>query len=805
MFPLLTFTHSSHLIPLAPYGGKSLFNPPIEARGLHVRISADVVYEIIVESFDFITLTVINNNNMPDIVPATLDDDLKALLRSLSEPDANASELITPKYLHDLEAALTPSSAPDSQSLGLLCLSKIVDVADRAGGTANEKSERIKQIFDPIVANAAASLSEVAQDPGLLVPPTALLAALAPLAPGAVVALVTQPLGVDKDSKVASDIDPLGLLLEFAELPSALQPALAALLSALAGTKAGREVVRTRAIDWVTAASDADIKVAEGDTQVLCAVTLSKLGREDPVVGEKEEDRETREGNDEQAEGQLAKTLSAHIVSSAKTASSSALLPTLEGLSVLSTRPFIRDMLASEKTFLEALISLSPVPQAAGGSLPVTPRSSMVSLDDNAAAPVSAALCYGLVTIFTNLTMRKPVLSDEDQQMARLRQMAIQGKKVQEKDDPHESDESAQARTNKLMAAGVVSALRGIVRAESPRVRAALGRLCLDLVDDKAQRVPFIRDGGFKVLAIVLRDMKDTEEKLPAAQALAKLVISTPPQLLFPAPHQTNALNALSPLYLLLVHPKSTLLQKFEALMSLTNLATINPEFGARIVDAKVVPPDIDAEFRGAGRETSVSVVSRVEELLLDENTLVRRAATELVCNLASTEVGFKYFSGETTQGTEQKGDARAAARLGVLLLLADVDDMPTRQAASGALAILTESSVACKALLSGGGITTSRKRTPWERIADLFAPGGLLSSDEKLEVVSNLAPDEGLAHRGAVIVLNLATYAREENEDELKKGREILAAPLRIAVERIDDSGLLEILKEAIKTLQRE
>jgi len=750
---------------------------------------------------------------MPTIVP---DDELKTVLKDLSAPGADAAKIVTAGRVRSLACALEPTSPTESQSLGLLCLSKIVDVCERAGGSKDEQATRIKSVFDPLVADAAASLAAASQDPGLLVPATTLLAALAPLSPAGTVALLTQPLGIDKTGKDA-DLDPLALLLEFAELPSPLQPALAALLSGLAGTKTGREVVRDRALEWVSAAAE-NGKGVEGDTQVLCSVALSKLGREEPVIGEKDEERQAKEEASEETEAGLARTLAKHVVASASDPSASAILPTLEGLSVLSTRPFIRDILADDIKFLKALLSLSPVPQAVGGSLPVTPRSSMVSLDETATAPVSTALCYGISTILSNLSMRKPVLSEHDEQMARLRRMAIAGKQVPDRVDPHESNEAAAARTKKLVAAGVVSALRGLVRAESTRVRESLGRLCVDLVEDKDLRAPFIRDGGVRVLMTVLRDLKDTDDKLPAAQALAKLTISTPPQLLFQPPFQTNALNALGPMYLLLTHPKSSLLQKFEALMALTNLASIDPQFGARIVDAKVTPPVVESEFRGAGRTSEpVAVIARVEELMLDDNTLVRRAATELVCNLVTAESGYRYFSGEATHQEGQK-DTRAATRLGVLLLLSDVDDMPTRLAASGALAVLTESPVACAALLSGGGITTSRKRTPWQRIGDLFAPGGTLAgADEeeegggKIETISNLPPDAGLAHRGAVIVTNLAQYAREEDEEELKKGKETLGATLLEAARALvpantrpspETMGVVQALVQAQKAL---
>lgn len=714
--------------------------------------------------------------SMPSTTSKKQEDELKTLLRRLADDkDVTA---VKPDVVRSLALAFGPSASHTLQSLATLCLAKIADVTK-----GPEQGKTVSGLLNPLIGDAIVS---DASDPATFVPAVLLLATLAPLAPEGVVSLLTHPLGVDKEQPTASDMDALNVLLEFAELPSPLQPALATLLSALAGTKAGREVVRSTALTWITMASES--KDVYGDTRVLCTVALSKLGGVQPEVGETEDQRLARAESGKADLSKQARTLAQHVVS---TEDISSLLPTLEGLSVLSTHPGVRDVLASDPPFLKALFALSPVPQATGGSLPVTPRTSVGSFDDSALAPVDAAICFGLATIISNLVMRKPVLSQHDQQMERLRRMAISGKTKAEAehDDPAESDAAVSARCTKLVAAGVVPALSGIVRAESARVREALGQICLGLVEDKPNRAIFIRDGGFRALTITLR-----APTLPAAQALAKLVISTPPNLLFPPPHQINALNALSPLYMLLINPDSTLLQQFESLMALTNLASIDGGIGERIVTAKVSQ---DSLFKGKGRDSETSVIHKIEELLLDDNKLVQRAATELVCNLVNSEAGFNHFA-----------EGRSKSGLGVLLLLSDVDDLPTRLAASGALASLTESDSACAALLSGAGI--SSERGIWERVGDLFSS----RDEEGLEVVlSSPTLDIGLVHRGAFIVLNLLKYASEHAEEEMKKAKETgLDEKLEGAIKScvVDgkpapgvDMGLVQALIEALKLVR--
>ncbi|KAF1817274.1 ARM repeat-containing protein [Eremomyces bilateralis CBS 781.70] len=68
--------------------------------------------------------------------------------------------------------------------------------------------------------------------------------------------------------------------------------------------------------------------------------------------------------------------------------------------------------------------------------------------------------------------------------------------------------------------------------------------------------------------------------------------------------------------------------------------------------------------------------------LLFNPQPLLVRAATELVCNLMASSVGVALF-------VDDSRDART--RLRVIIALTDADDLPTRMAAGGALAMITE------------------------------------------------------------------------------------------------------------------
>ncbi|WVQ78822.1 hypothetical protein IAT38_000913 [Cryptococcus sp. DSM 104549] len=727
--------------------------------------------------------------------PQPDENALQALLAALSKNPSLSIDDITL-----LASALLPSSPRSTHALAYLCLSKFFEGAS----ASSDVIKRATDTFLPYLRSVLApSIKEIEKDEEATevdaepcVPPACLLAAVYPLAPEVATALLTEKLG---------EVDTLAILLEVGELPSPLQPAFAELLVQAAGTPSGRDLVQSRAVEWLRGGVDYE---ATGELGVLCAVALSKLGRAPPQPKEGERAVELDVEDDDEA---LCKKMMAHIQST--TTFSPTVLSTIEGLSVLSLRPHNKALLASSPAFLKALVALAPVPGRRGGSLPVTPRASM-DLEPKLEA-VETSLCYGLTIVLVNLTSQKIVLSEQEQNMVKLRAMAASANRgggaappAKEDEDPElMTDEEVQKRVKAVLAAGVTTALSGLVRGESRLVREALGRLCVNLVEERADRLGFVRDGGYKVLSVVIRDLltmakpsapagkregeKKGEKKgeksdeppidiLPPLQALAKLVITTPPTLLFPPPHLTTSLNALTPLYHLLTHPSSRLIQRFEALMALTNLASIDPSLAQKIVQDSITPFSDGGSgmFTSTSSSTSARIVVRVEELVLDDNTLVRRAAVQLVCNLCSSIAGFDYFSGESSE----RDSARARSRLQILLVMTCSDDLPTRLAAGGALAVLTESQIACQVLLKGDPATmSSTPRSVWHRVLGMLAAVEHIdeSTGESIEIISSAGPEKpnrDMVYRGVIVILNLVSYVYAlEGEEKAKAVKQLV------------------------------
>lgn len=722
----------------------------------------------------------------------TREKELKALLDSFTTSKSPA-KAPSAKEIKSLAESLVPDQPRAEHALAYLSLSKIISSQAQSGTSSNDLAvngvEYITEVFGSFTNDL---------DPLAFIPFTALVASLFPLDPQSAQSLLTHQISITTE-KDAGD-DPLAVLLEAAELPSALQSVVADMLAQAAGTKVGRELIRSRAEEWLRGAVGLEGKP---ELAAVCAVALSKLNGEVVPGQEGQQDTDIVEMCDKMVEAVKTSAV-------ATTATKSS----LEGLAVISTRPAIRQRLADDSNFLKSLVSLSPIPRQKGGSLPITPRAS-IDLDLEA-EPADTALCYGITTILVNITNPKPILSAEDEQAAKLRAMAISGKRNTTdaaQDDPLESEEAVRERVTCAIRAGGIRALTGLVRADSQVVKAGLGKLCLNLVEDQGNRMEFIRDGGFKALSTVIRDLlptSDTSQQatsnetkvlalIPASQALAKLVITTPPHLLFPPPVSTTSLNALTPLYHLLCDSSSSLLQRFEALMALTNIATIEPSIATRLVQATFTPIEREGDtmWRATGRETKIRIFHRIEECLTNDNTLVRRAATELLCNLMSCEAGYLEYTATA--------NARSASRLRLMLILTGSDDLATRLAAGGAIATITESPEACATLLN------DKERSAWSRVISYLEYQDEEEDEDGnvIPVISSLPPDEASIYRAAIILYNLVTYVtgleeklKKEEMERIKKDG-VQEALMRVLRSKVGNETL-EPIVECLKLLKR-
>ncbi|XP_075015711.1 protein unc-45 homolog A isoform X3 [Calonectris borealis] len=274
---------------------------------------------------------------------------------------------------------------------------------------------------------------------------------------------------------------------------------------------------------------------------------------------------------------------------------------------------------------------------------------------------------------------------------------------------PKDKPDFVKRRVRKLLTAGVVSALTCMVKSENPALtnscRELISRVFLALVEEAEDRGGVVAQGGGK--ALIPLSLEGTEVgQTKAAQALAKITITSNPEMAFPGERIYEVVRPL----VSLLHLQRTGLENFEGLMALTNLAGISERLRQKILKEKAVP--------------------MIEGYMFEEHELIRLAATECMCNMAMSKEVQELFLAEGSD------------RLKLMVLYSGEEDEKLRRAASGTLAMLTAlHPPICK-------------RIPQVTVHWLEILQALL-----------LSPSTELQHRGAVVVMNMMAAEREVAE----------------------------------------
>lgn len=498
-----------------------------------------------------------------------------------------------------------------------------------------------------------------------------------------------------------------------------------------------------------------------------------------------------RDSKDDDAFYRLAKVqiLAANTETLNEEQSRIALLAGLESLSYLSSSSSaFKDLIANDAPFLQALCRLPSSLGQQKGRRAVFPSrgqsasgpSSSYQLDSamgaNGVTPADSSAQYALSTIILNLVAYPPVLSGEEKQMEKLRAMASakqqqqQGGQASAGQEEKESTSKVDARVIKAIDAGVVDMLVSIALSgvdstgaaglnASTAVRDAISTVFLHLTvrQDKQQRGRIAQAGGTKALVAlssdVLARLRQQAQPTPAAntsqassskqttlspplsalQSLARLCITTSPALLFGGSDTSSSSMAavtstLLPFFCTLyLDASSDALQRFEALLALTNLASLSPQAARAVATGKVAAASAKKGGETTGKvgedQRPTTILDGLEDsIFLSSNDMIRRAAVELLCNLVQDDLAFARWSGEEEEEEAQKKKAkgpnqevdkndaaasRAQHRLHLLVALCAPaaggaeTSLPTRMAASGALASLCSSPVACSHVLA--------------------------------------------------------------------------------------------------------
>lgn len=325
---------------------------------------------------------------------------------------------------------------------------------------------------------------------------------------------------------------------------------------------------------------------------------------------------------------------------------------------------------------------------------------------------------YCALSVFDNVTMYAPKVTDEQKRLNKLKEYAEGGtKKVEEepataKKDPSknfEPDSLVSLRCKKILSSTrLVPVLAQFTPKLTQASRNTTARILRNLATEKTTRPKFVQQGGITVLLYLVlpKDDKaktskdedsltldwssfqvDPQSLVIATSGLSRALISVNPTLAFS--NKISPAIAVQPLLRQFANagnvgasagsvlesagPSSfsdiPLLDVFESLLALTNLAAVDE----------------------ASRNLTVRFGwSKLEILLVSNNELVQRAAVELLCNLASSSECAEMFLDPDSAG-RSGGRRSCLSRLQLLAALADLDDLQARLAATGAIALLTE------------------------------------------------------------------------------------------------------------------
>lgn len=437
----------------------------------------------------------------------------------------------------------------------------------------------------------------------------------------------------------------------------------------------------------------------------------------------------------------------------------------VEGLAYSSVKPDVKEQLARDHTFLREFVQL---------------------VKSNSK---DSSVLYGGLVVLMNLTTFLPKLSEEQNKMSQLKAYAeASGAEAKAGPNPLDDDKHVIKRCTAVTSAGVMPLLiecnKGNVLQS---VRTLSSKILLSLSHDRKSRGMLAQQGAVKLLLLITSpkmhdaDSGPDEASHDASHALARILISVNPSLVFPSSGFPQITSAIRPLVELLARPEQAplsveqprdLLPVFESLLALTNLAS-SPD--------PTVPETIVRQ-----------AWSTVEDLLLSNNSMIQRAACELICNLVTCESGVVKFA---------DGTKRASQRLRILLALTDAEDAATRSAAGGALAMLTDYDAVVTAI-----IDRPAEKSASDYIHEKGDGGGKAPGPRAVDLLLRLCQEEdgGLAYRGVVCVQNMINASGNTGPFAKELFKASNAAPILAEnIKKTQASGNMDLLQSSVEVLK--
>ena len=411
----------------------------------------------------------------------------------------------------------------------------------------------------------------------------------------------------------------------------------------------------------------------------------------------------------------------------------------IEGLAYATLQPRVKELVARDSTLLQCIVKLL-----------------------SEAPPSKAAVAYGALSIFANLTRYSPVLTEEQLKMHQLKAYANASREpavAEQEESLLQSRVYVDERCSLAFDAGIVPVLvTQTAKAGSPASVALAVAIVYSISMSPHLGGPLSQQGAVGMLINAWSALPDSDKpsRRTAAQALARILIRINPALALGGNRPTALASAVRPLASILTPDADSevrdMLPSFEALMALTNLASTEDAATRRLIVSIAWP--------------------HAEELMLHSNPRVARAAVELVCNLVQFPEGIALYA---------EGSAKAKSRIHIMLALASAEDGGTCSAAGGALASLTLHEAIVEAICNREGGVGMALGLCRDRNDDIRHRG--------VVVVDNMALTTGTVGKTARASLRDAGAIDVLNECARTSGRqEVVAGALR-ALRNLGDS----------------
>lgn len=248
-----------------------------------------------------------------------------------------------------------------------------------------------------------------------------------------------------------------------------------------------------------------------------------------------------------------------------------------------------------------------------------------LDLDTRSTVAYGVAHILAAVTV-TNKELHAKALAEKDmsveqyEQLAELQRVKTKdedGNEIEEKREDADTDTESlcRLRIKRLVSLNVIPALVRLLTQDSKQTKEYAARTLRQICVEESVRGQMGQQGGLKACTAVATD-EDCEKSIrrEASHAIAKALVTTNPTIL----SEHLRLGCVKPLVFLCRDVDSTNLQQFEALMALTNLTSCGPVEQEKFVAEKGI---ISSHY-----------------LMFSDHLMVRRAATEVLCNMAAHE-----------------------------------------------------------------------------------------------------------------------------------------------------------------------